>query len=49
MQIHELTQTKKPRLDEIDLFGPGGLGDEISSAVRNAKTVYNPADMAKFG
>jgi hypothetical protein len=29
------------------MFGPGGLGDEISSAVRNAKTVYNPADMAK--
>jgi hypothetical protein len=47
MQIHELTQPQKPRLDEIDLFGPGGLGDEISSAVRNAKTVYNPADMAK--
>ena len=47
MQIHELTQPKKPKLDEIDLFGPGGLGDEITSAVRNAKTVYNPADMAK--
>ena len=47
MQIHELTQPQKPRLDEIDLFGPGGLGDEITSAVRNAKTVYNPADMAK--
>ena len=47
MQIHELTQPQKPRLDEIEMFGPGGLASEIGSAVRNAKTVYNPIDMAK--
>lgn len=47
MQIHELTQPQKPRLDEIEMFGQGGLASEIDSAVRNAKTVYNPIDMAK--
>jgi hypothetical protein len=29
------------------MFGPGGLASEIGSAVRNAKTVYNPKDMLK--
>ena len=47
MQIHELTQPQKLKLDEIEMFGPGGLASEIGSAVRNAKTVYNPIDMAK--
>jgi hypothetical protein len=47
MQIHELTQPQKPRLDEIEMFGPGGLASEIGSAWKNRKTVYNPADMAK--
>lgn len=47
MQIHELTQPRKPRLDEIEMFGPGGLASEIGSAWRNRKTVYNPIDMAK--
>jgi hypothetical protein len=47
MQIHELTQPKKSKLDEIEMFGPGGLASEIGSAWKNRKTVYNPAEMAK--
>ena len=42
MQIHELTQPQKPRLDEIEMFGQGGLADEIGSAWRNRKTLYGP-------
>lgn len=37
MQIHELTQSKKIKLDEIPMFGPGGLAGEIGAAVRNPK------------
>jgi len=39
MQIHELTQPKKPRLDEIEMFGPGGLASEIGSVIRNPRTL----------
>ena len=47
MQIHELTQPKKSKLDEAEMFGPGGLASEIGSAWRNKGTVYNPKDMVK--
>ena len=47
MQIHELTQPKKSKLDEVEMFGPGGLASEIGSAWRNKGTVYNPKDMVK--
>jgi len=39
MQIHELTQPKKPRLDEIQMFGPGGLASEIGSVIRNPRSL----------
>jgi len=39
MQIHELTQPKKPKLDEIQMFGPGGLASEIGSVIRNPRTL----------
>jgi hypothetical protein len=46
MQIHELTQPKKSKLDEIEMFGPGGVADEIGSAWRNRKTLYGPKNFA---
>jgi len=39
MQIHELTQPKKSKLDEIEMFGPGGLASEIGSVIRNPRTL----------
>jgi hypothetical protein len=39
MQIHELTQPQKPKLDEIEMFGPGGLASEIGSVIRNPRTL----------
>lgn len=39
MQIHELTQPKKPKLDEIQMFGPGGLASEIGSVIRNPRSL----------
>jgi len=39
MQIHELTQPQKLKLDEIEMFGPGGLASEIGSVIRNPRTL----------
>ena len=39
MQIHELTQPQKSKLDEIEMFGPGGLASEIGSVIRNPRTL----------
>jgi hypothetical protein len=38
MQIHELTQPKKTKLDEIEMFGPGGLGNLIGQTIRNPRS-----------
>jgi hypothetical protein len=48
MQIHELTQPRKPRLDEIEMFGPGGLADEIGAAFRNPKQALGFTKDGKF-
>ena len=48
MQIHELTQPRKPRLDEIEMFGPGGLASEIGAAFRNPKQALGFTKDGKF-
>ena len=48
MQIHELTQPRKPRLDEINMVGPGGLASEIGSAIRNPKQALGFTKDGKF-
>ena len=48
MQIHELTQPRKSQLDEIDMFGPGGLASEIGSAIRNPKQALGFTKDGKF-
>ena len=52
MQIHELTQPRKIKLDEVTWVGPGGIADTIGSTVDNigsrAKTaLLNPKDTVK--
>lgn len=42
MQIHELTQPKKPKLDEFDVVGPDSIFRKIGSAIKNPKTLYSP-------
>ena len=42
MQIHELTQPKKIKLDEFDVVGPDSIFRKIGSAIKNPKTLYSP-------
>ena len=42
MQIHELTQPQKPRLDEFDVVGPDSIIGKIGSAIKNPKILYSP-------
>jgi len=48
MQIHELTQPRKSKLDEIEMFGPGGLASEIGAAFRNPKQALGFTKDGKF-
>ena len=48
MQIHELTQPQKLKLDEIEMFGPGGLASEIGAAFRNPKQALGFTKDGKF-
>jgi hypothetical protein len=48
MQIHELTQPRKSKLDEIEMFGPGGLASEIGSAIRNPAQALGFTKDGKF-
>jgi hypothetical protein len=43
MQIHELTQPKKTRLDEVDWVGPDSVFAQAKSAIQTrGKSLYNP-------
>jgi hypothetical protein len=47
MQIHELTQPRRSQLDEIQMFGPGGLGNLIGQTIRNPRSFLPGANAQK--
>jgi hypothetical protein len=48
MQIHELTQPRKSKLDEVEMFGQDGLLGQIGSAIRNPKQALGFTKDGKF-
>lgn len=43
MQIHELTQPQKPRLDEVDFVGPDSVFAQAKSAIQTrGRSLYDP-------
>jgi len=41
MQIHELTQPKKIKLDEVDIVGPDGVWSKLKSVVKNPASLVS--------
>ena len=43
MQIHELTQPKKSKLDEVDFVGPDSVFAQAKSAIQTrGRSLYDP-------